>query len=53
MGSWSKRRLLGNGADRDCVFGQHHPAGNRADFHVVLNHANVVGVVNRDSLIEE
>jgi hypothetical protein len=50
-GAWSKRRPLGNRADRGCALGQDHPPGNRADFHVVLRHESVAGERNRDSLI--
>ena len=40
-----KRMLRCNGADRDCVAcsGQHHPAGNGADFSPVLTLENVNG----------
>ena len=51
MGSWKKRQPICNGSDRGCAVRPDHPPGNRADFHVVLNHAKVVGVVNRDSWI--
>jgi len=52
-GSWNKRTPVCNGSDRGCAVRQDHPAGNRADFHVVLSHERVAGEVNRDSLIWE
>ena len=35
MGSWKKPMPSCNGKDRGCAARQHHPTGNRANFHVL------------------